>query len=145
MNCPVQIPATPMHVEMQLLKVPQHCRPLHGPLVHFPSALSQSEHIGERLIVHVSPGSTDVPLTLLGVPDKTLEFTGAALNGSTPRALPHSAGFKLQLSGKGMYVSVPLVEGRMRKTWGGVPTLMANVDHPPSLPSQLPVGASEKA
>lgn len=145
MNCPVQIPPTPKHVEMQVLNTPQHCRPLHGPLVHFPSELLQSEHIGERLIVHVCPASTDVPLILLGVPDRTLEFKGAALKGSTPRALPHNAEFNVQLSGKGMYISFPPVEGSTRKTCGGVPTLIANVDHPPSLPSQLPVGTSEKA
>ena len=104
MNCPVQIPATPKHVEVQVLKMPQHCRPLQGPLVHFPFSLGHSEQLGDRLLVQVSPGSTEDPLTLSGVPDSTLELNGAALKGSTPRALPQSAPFEVQSSGRGINV-----------------------------------------
>ena len=79
----------------------------------------------------------------LGVPEKGL--TPAPLKGSTPRALPHQLTPALQLSGIGTHVSVPLVEGRTRKSWAGVPTRIMKVDHAPSLPSQLPLGVSENA
>ncbi len=79
----------------------------------------------------------------LGVPEKGLAST--PLKGSTPRALPHQLMPALQLSGIGIHVSVPLVEGKKRKNWAGVPTRTIKVDQAPSLPSQLPLGVSEKA
>lgn len=80
---------------------------------------------------------------LFGVPEKGL--APAPLKGSTPRALPHQLVPALQLSGMGIHVSVPLVEGSTRKNWAGVPTRIMNVDQAPSLPSKLPVGVTEKA
>ena len=80
---------------------------------------------------------------LLGVPEKGL--ASAPLKGSTPRELSHQLIPALQLSAIGIYVSVPLVEGKIRKIWAGVPTRIVKVDQAPSLPSQIPLGVIKKA
>ena len=99
--------------------------------------------MGDLLAVQVTPASTVEAAMSLGVPEKGL--APAPLKGSTPRAFPHQLKPALQLSGIGIHVSVPLVEGKTRKNWAGVPIRIINVDQAPSLPSQLPLGVMEKA
>ena len=79
----------------------------------------------------------------LGAPEKGL--APAPLKGSTPRAFPHKLVPAMQFSDVGTHVSVPLVDGKTRKSWAGVPTRIMKVDQAPSLPSQLPLGGTVKA
>ena len=111
--------------------------------MHLPLMLRQLTHIGDLLAVQVTPASTVETVMSVGVPENGL--ASAPLKGSTPRALPHQLIPALQLSDIGIQVSVPLVEGKTRKNWGGVPIRIIKVDQAPSLPSQLPVGLTEKA
>lgn len=93
--------------------------------------------------MQVIPASTVEIVIPFGVPEKGL--APAPLKDATPRALPHQLIPALQLSGIGIHVSFPLVEGKTRKIWAGVPTRIMKVDQAPSLPSQLPLGVNEKA
>ena len=99
--------------------------------------------MGDLLAVQVTPASRLETAILFGVPEKGLD--PAPLKGATPRALPHQLIPALQLSDTGIQASVPLVEGKTRKIWAGVPTRIVKVDQAPSLPSQLPLGVNEKA
>ena len=118
-------------------------RPVQGPLVHLPLMLTQSTHMGDLLAVQVTPASRVETVISFGVPEKGL--APAPLKGATPRALPHQLIPALQLSAIGIQASVPLVEGKTRKIWAGLPTRIEKVDQAPSLPSQLPLGVNEKA
>ena len=84
---------------------------------------------------HVDEASVSKPV--LAEPSK--EFT--------PRRVPQLATLErmpLQPSGMGTHVSAPVVDGNTRNDCGGVPTLIENVDHLPSSPSQLHEGETEK-
>lgn len=94
------------------------------------------------MAVQVAPASIVETVIPFGVPEKG--FASAPLKRSYPRALPRQLIPALQLSGIGIHVSVPLVENKTRKGWAGVPTRIIKVDQAPSLPSQLPLGVSEK-